>query len=121
MDRRYEQRFAAQEAAVIAALAASEKANLLADANAERWRAEANEWRGAMNDRERGFMSRGESDAKWAAADARFIALKTQIDDLREDQQFLRGREKGLSLSASLVIGFIGVIASLVAIYFALN
>lgn len=69
-DKRYEERFAAQEKAVKdalaaqekavnAALAASEKAVSVAETNAERWRAGANEWRAAMNDRERNFLSKG--------------------------------------------------------------
>lgn len=58
-DKRYEQRFVAQEKAVGAALSAAEKAVTLAEANAEKWRTNANEWREAMNDRERNFLSRG--------------------------------------------------------------
>src|ERR1700682_3378097 len=50
---------AAQEKAVTAALAAAEKAVLVAENNAEKWRMNANEWREAMNDRERNFLSRG--------------------------------------------------------------
>jgi hypothetical protein len=50
---------AAQEKAVNAALAAAEKAVAVAETNAEKWRMNANEWRAAMNDRERQFFSRG--------------------------------------------------------------
>ena len=67
-DQRYQERFAAQEKAVKdalaaqekavnAALAASEKAVSVAENNAEKWRANANEWRGAMTDREQRFVS----------------------------------------------------------------
>jgi len=73
-DKRYEDRFAAskdailsalnaQEKAVNAALAASEKAVLVAETNAEKWRDNANEWRGAMTDRESKFAMRLELDA----------------------------------------------------------
>jgi hypothetical protein len=58
-DRRYEDRFNAQEKAVNAALAAAEKAVATAETNAEKWRMNANEWRAAMNDRERQFLSKG--------------------------------------------------------------
>lgn len=58
-DKRYEQRFIAQEKAVVAALASADKANMLAESNAEKWRTNANEWRSAMTDRERNFLSRG--------------------------------------------------------------
>jgi len=73
-DRRYEDKFAAsdkavlaalaaQEKAVNAALAASEKAVAVAERNAEKWRENANEWRGTMNDRETKFAQRGDLDA----------------------------------------------------------
>lgn len=48
---------AAQEKAVNAALAASEKAVSVAETNAEKWRDNANEWRGAMSDREARFVT----------------------------------------------------------------
>lgn len=47
-EKRYEQRFAAQEQAV-----------KIAEASAEKWRNQANEWRSAMMDRERTFFSKG--------------------------------------------------------------
>jgi len=90
-DRRYEDRFAAQEKsvhdafaasekavnaalaaqekAVTAALAASEKAVSVAETNAEKWRDNANEWRGAMTDREAKFITTTE-----------FGLLKERID-----------------------------------------
>lgn len=51
---------AAAKEAVGAALAASEKAVDKAEGNAEKWRDSANEWRGAMSDREREFLTRRE-------------------------------------------------------------
>lgn len=90
-DRRYEDRFdaqekavkdafagsekavyaalAAQEKAVNAALAASEKAVSVAETNAEKWRDNANEWRGAMSDREVKFVTHTE-----------FTLLKERLD-----------------------------------------
>jgi len=47
-DKRYEQRFASQEEAVRVYKETSDK-----------WQAAANEWRGAMTDRERNFLSKG--------------------------------------------------------------
>jgi len=58
-DKRYEQRFLAQQEAMDAAFASSEKAIAVAEANSEKWRANANEWRKAMDDRERNFLSKG--------------------------------------------------------------
>jgi hypothetical protein len=66
-----DQRFQDQEKAVLAALASAdkqvsaalmsaEKAVDRAEINAERWRNNANEWRGALSDRERDYLSRRE-------------------------------------------------------------
>ncbi len=55
-----DQRFAEQEKATLVALQAAEKAVDKAEAAAERWRNNANEWRGAMGDRERDFLTRKE-------------------------------------------------------------
>lgn len=59
-DRRYAELRAADRDAIQAALAAAKEAVALAEQNAERWRASANEWRGAMSDRERDFVRRSE-------------------------------------------------------------
>lgn len=58
-DRRYGEVSEAKERAISAAMAAAEKAILVAETNAEKWRTNANEWRSAMNDRERNFLSKG--------------------------------------------------------------
>lgn len=58
-DRRYGELAAAQAKAVDAALAAAKEAVAVAEANSEKWRANANEWRNAMDDRERDFLSKG--------------------------------------------------------------
>ncbi|MDO8703307.1 MAG: hypothetical protein Q7J84_00025 [Sulfuricaulis sp.] len=57
-DRRYGEIAAAKETAINAALAAAEKAVMVAERNAEKWRDNANEWRQAMTDRERNFLPR---------------------------------------------------------------
>ena len=58
-DRRYGEIAAAKEKAVEAAFTAAAEAVAVAEANAERWRDNANEWRAAMTDRERNFLSKG--------------------------------------------------------------
>lgn len=58
-DRRYSEVSEAKERAISAALAAAEKAVSVAEANAEKWRSNSNEWRAAMDDRERNFLSKG--------------------------------------------------------------
>jgi len=67
VDRRFEDQVTAVQAALVAAdkavsaaLIAQEKAVLKKEEEVERWRAAANEWRGAMSDRERDFLGRKE-------------------------------------------------------------
>lgn len=57
-DRRYAEVSAAKELAVRTAMEASEKAIRKEEENSEKWRVNANEWRAAMNDRERNFLSK---------------------------------------------------------------
>lgn len=89
-DRRFEQRFIAQEKAVQAALASAsmavdkalssaEKANDKYEADVERWRQANNEWRAAMLDRETKFVT---NDTYNAA----HIGLVTKVDDLTHSQ-----------------------------------
>lgn len=109
-DKRYAQRFDAAEKAVADALiaqekltrasfAASEKAIEKSDINAEKWRANANEWRSAMTDREGRFAIRSDMEA-----------LKERID---------RSEGKGVGISAlwGFIVGGIGVIATAVAMF----
>jgi hypothetical protein len=67
VDRRFDDQEKAVQAALLAAdkgvsaaLASAEKAVDKAEAGSEKWRASANEWRGAMSDRERDFLTRRE-------------------------------------------------------------
>lgn len=79
-DRRYEQRFEAQEKAVRAALDAAALAVERAEQNAEKWRANANEWRAAMTDREKKFMAQETADARFLDIDRRLADLSTSRD-----------------------------------------
>jgi len=112
MDLRYQQRFEAQETAmqaaltsaekaVQAALAAADKATEKAEREAKVWREASNEWREAMTDRERKFVS--------AEVFAETIAgLRTEV------------RTRGLQATFGYVVGFIGIISATVAIVLAL-
>lgn len=109
-DKRYEERFvgqvqavkdalAAQEKAVNAALVAAEKAVNVAETNAQEWRKGANEWRQAMTDREIKFVGTSE-----------FSLLKERLD--RSE-----GKGTGLHAGWGYLIGAIGVVAALIAIF----
>lgn len=55
-----DQRFEDSRKAVDVALSSSEKAVEKAETNTKQWQNSANEWRSAMNDRERNFLTRRE-------------------------------------------------------------
>lgn len=118
-DRRYEQRFEAQEKAVMsalaaakeavsAALAAAEKATNKAEADVEKWRQANNEWRAAMLDREVKFVQRPEFDSE-------IRGLETKHDEANKSMaQRLASLERSRDMSvgrtaaagAALVIVF---------------
>ena len=108
-DRLYDTRFAASKTAVDAALAAqekataaaflaSEKAILKADANAEKWRENANEWRASMLDREIKFASRTEMEAE-------FKGIRVEIASLRESRATGAGHSTGTAAMWGYVVG----------------
>lgn len=60
IDLRYQQRFEAQQKATTDALNSAALAVAKAEENADKWRVNANEWRGSMMDREVKFLPRDE-------------------------------------------------------------
>ncbi len=116
-DKRYEDKFAAsdkavlsalasQEKAVNAALAASEKAVLVAENNAEKWRANANEWRGAMGDRERNFAQKSDLEA-----------LKERIDRTEGRSSGIRERSGDSRATWAIVIAMAATLVQLVIFF----
>lgn len=94
---------ASAEKAVSAALAAQEKATDKYEREVERWRANSNEWRDAMDDRERKFVG---SDAYLAA----HTPLVMDIADLKSS----RDREKGRQVATTAFVGFAFAIITVV-------
>lgn len=113
MDTRNEQRFVAQEKAIAAALASSDKANATAETNAEKWRQSANEWRGAMSDRDRELPSRREVDSSIGGLDSRLRLL----EDMAKTSQ---GKSEGIGLSVGVVLGAIALLGTMLGIVVAL-
>jgi hypothetical protein len=127
-DKRYEQRFndqdkavaaalAGQEKAVAAALAAQEKfaaASLnaaqtaidKAERNTKDWQNASNEWRGAMSDRERMFLTRNE----YALGHA---DLARRIGDLEKSRDTGTGKTIGLNAFWGYLVGAAGLVAIL--------
>lgn len=95
----------AQKEAVAAALVAAEKAVLVAETNAEKWRMNANEWRGSMLDRESKFAARSEVDTE-------FKGIRVEIASLKET------RAEGIGSKAMILmlIAILGAAATIVTI-----
>lgn len=83
-DKAVQAALAAAEKAVSAALVAAERAREAAEANGEKWRANANEWRGAMNDREAKFTLKTELEAETKTLQADLRTVKSLHDSLKE-------------------------------------
>ena len=99
----------AQEKAVAAALASADKSTAKAEANAEKWRESANEWRGAMSDRDRELPSRREVEASQAALGARITALE-------KHQDHGTGRGEGIGMSTKVLLGALTAAATIISI-----
>ena len=120
LDRRYDQRFAAQEQAVDKALASIEKATDKAERDIERWRAASNEWRNAMDDRESKFVQYETFDARTKgitdATQARLVgiehqitALDSKIDDLTRSRDLAAGRQAAQVAGIGLIFAIITI------------
>lgn len=103
-----------KDKAVNIALAAAKEAVGVAELNAEKWRDNANEWRGAMNDREKTFITKAEFESYKSAVDKALTIEKERGD-------FDKGKSSGLSLGWAIFIGAVGVVGSVVGIFFAFN
>lgn len=99
-DKRYEQRFIAMEKATLAMISAADNALSKADATAVRDKAAANEWRAAMNDREKLFIARPEFAAE-------ISNLQKKIEDLAGT------RLAGMSAAWGIMLGAGGILISL--------
>lgn len=105
--------FAAQEKAVQAALVAQEKAvqaALLsattatnkAEINYTEWRQSANEWRAAMDDRERKFIPRDEYAAAHIALDDKVVTMYKSLEE--------KIGAKNVQVFMSLAVGFVAIL-----------
>ena len=114
LDKRYEQRFDAQEKAVITALRSAQEAVSKAETATEKRFEGVNEFRSSLSDLTATMMPRAESTARWSA-------LAERVDKLEKAFAADSGRNKGLSDGWGYVVGAIGAIGAVVAIILAFN
>lgn len=93
---------AAQEKAVSAALASAEKATDKYEREVERWRANSNEWRAAMDDRERTFLP---VDAYNAAHNP----LLEDVAELKKSRDQNQGRQMAMTVFMGVAFAVITV------------
>jgi hypothetical protein len=92
---------------------AAEQAVKIEQANAAQWRASANEWRSAMDDRERKFMPRIESEQRLTDLIARVDKVESRVDS-REGRS-VGGQARTVDQRAT-VAAIVGVSTFLLAI-----
>lgn len=106
----------ADKQAVSAALAAAEKAVTVAEANAEKWRDNANEWRGAMGDREKDFARRVEVDTAVGNLDSLLGALTTKVERIESVKVGNQESRTGLYALAGFIVSLIVIGGFVVAL-----
>lgn len=100
-----------KDKAINIALASAKEAVLVAETNSEKWRANANEWRGAMTDRERNFLTNSEFIAYKEAKDKELDKYVSEIKVL----ELWKSNQEGRQARAQF-IAIIAVLVSIVAV-----
>lgn len=89
------------KAALAAALAASETAIQIGEVNNQRWREASNEWRGALDDRERASAAALEKFATRESVDQTVRSVRVEIDELKEWRSRSEGSSSGAAANRS--------------------
>lgn len=106
-DKYYERVFTEKDKALNAALSTAKEAVAVAERNAEKWRDNANEWRGAMNDKDKNLMQKSE-----------FYTFKDgyekQMDELKARDDKGLGKKEGVTQLIGYILFVIALIAFLI-------
>lgn len=119
-DRRYEERFRAQEVAVATALtaikeqtaanfAASEKAIGKAENAQADYNVRSNEFRGQLDDQAKTLLPRAEAAARFGNQDEKFEQIRKDIASLRESRSEGGGKEKSSDKLIAYAFGAFGL------------
>jgi len=98
---------AEKDKAINIALAAAKEAVQVAETNSEKWRANANEWREAMTDREKRFVQTSEFEEYKKSVD-KALALEKERSDKKE------GKGAGIIQFIGYVLFILTLIAFLI-------
>lgn len=96
------------------ALAAAKEAVTVAEANTQAWKASANEWRGAMTDREKNFATKAEL-AAYKESTEKALNVEKERGDIGQ------GRGMGVTSAREMVGWIMALIVGLLAVYAALK
>ena len=102
---------AEKDKALAAALAAAKEATAVAEKNSEKWRDNANEWRGQSKDREDRFALKTEVESLKESTDKAVTDIKTQLEAIRTILTTMAGRKQGLSEVWGWLVGALGLVA----------
>lgn len=108
-DRRYEQRFLAQQTSVDVAIAAAKEATTKAENATEKRFEGVNEFRAQLNDQAGTFISRNE-------ANTRMDSLAEKITDISDRLNLLAGRDAGKIDSRGVMIAAVGLMIATASI-----
>lgn len=111
---RNEQRFQAQEKAVIAAMSSAERAVAKAETASEKRFDSVNEFRASMNDQAAKFIPRSE-------AEQRMQSISEKSDGLGIRLERIEGRGQGLNAGWIILTGAVGLVGVLTAIFMAFS
>ena len=122
---RNKERFAAIRAAVDTALASADRATSKAEAATEKRFEGVNEFRATLSDQATHLLPRGEYAAQHAALSDRLGALDDRVSRLTVELSQLAargaGKSEGLGIAGTLAVSGIAFVASLVAIFEAID
>ena len=113
-DRRYEREWQAVSKSTEVAMTSAQKAVEKAEAAVERRLEGMNEFRGSLADQARLLMPRSEAESRMTEMSKQLAMLSSRID--RGE-----GRGSGLNQGWGYLIGAIGAIGGIIAIFFALS
>jgi len=118
-----------KDKAIDIALSAAKEAVMIAEANAEKWRSNANEWRAAMTDREKKFVpvealisierELGEFRKfreERGSVPSDIIALQADTREVRDFMKTQSGKADQSSLTKTTIVATVGVIAGVLGI-----
>lgn len=126
-DRRYSERFDAQEKAVAAALAAAKEAVIKAELSADKRFEGVNEFRATLSDQASTFMPRGEAHAMMQRLDDKIDSESTRLQEkldstngllaaLNNSVEKVAGTKQGLTDAWIIMLGALGGVGTLFGI-----